>query len=240
MFKEIKIAIVAYNEAWKFVKEHKLWAYLLAPGLLNVFLIIGLILSAIYFGDWASAALLDLFTFDKDTWLTSVLNFAFTFVIRFILIYLYLLIYKNLILIIVSPLLALLSEKVESIKTGKSYAFNVKQFLRDVLRGIWIATRNLFRELFFVLIFSIFTGFLSPIFIFLIESYYFGFSMLDYSNERNKMSVRESIRYIHRHRGLALGNGIVFYGLFLIPFVGWMVAPALGLIAGTLTVLKSD
>ncbi|MFT5969688.1 MAG: CysZ protein [Flavobacteriales bacterium] len=240
MFKEVRVAISAYSEAWSFVKQHKLWVYLLVPGLLNVLLIVGLILSAIYLGDWASITLLDLFTFEKDTWLASTMSFAFAFFIRFILIYIYVLIYKNLILIIVSPLLALLSEKVESIKTGKTYPFNLKQFLRDVLRGVWIATRNLFRELFLVLLFSLFTGFLSPFFIFLIESYYYGFSMLDYSNERKKMSVRESIDYIHRHRGLALGNGIVFYGLFLIPFIGWMVAPALGLIAATLTVLKSD
>ena len=50
--------------------------------------------------------------------------------------------------------------------------------------------------------------------------------MLDYSCERHKLSPTESIAYIGNHKGLAVGNGMVFYLMHLVPIVGWMLAPS--------------
>jgi CysZ protein len=68
-----------------------------------------------------------------------------------------------------------------------------------------------------------------------LECYYYGFSMLDYSCERQKMSVEKSIDFIGKHKGLAIGNGIVFYLLHSIIIVGWVVAPAYAVIAATIS-----
>ena len=41
-----------------------------------------------------------------------------------------------------SPVFAILSEKVESILTGNEYPFNIHQFLSDIWRGVKLAIRN--------------------------------------------------------------------------------------------------
>jgi CysZ protein len=70
----------------------------------------------------------------------------------------------------------------------------------------------------------------------LIECYYYGFAMLDYSMERMKMSVPRSINYIGNHKGLAIGNGMVFYLLHLLPIVGWVLAPSYAVVAATISI----
>jgi CysZ protein len=59
--------------------------------------------------------------------------------------------------------------------------------------------------------------------------------MLDYSCERNKLSPSESIAFIGRHKGLAVGNGMVFYLMHFIPVIGWVLAPAYAVIAATIS-----
>jgi CysZ protein len=73
----------------------------------------------------------------------------------------------------------------------------------------------------------------------LVECYYLGFSMLDYSSERNKMSAAQSIEFIGIHKGLAIGNGIVFYMMHFIPFIGWVLAPGYAVIAATLSLITA-
>jgi CysZ protein len=69
----------------------------------------------------------------------------------------------------------------------------------------------------------------------LVECYYYGFSMLDYSSERQRLSATQSIDFIGRHRGLAIGNGMVFYAMHAIPILGWILAPAYAVVAATLS-----
>jgi CysZ protein len=63
--------------------------------------------------------------------------------------------------------------------------------------------------------------------------------MLDYSFERQKLSPAESIRYVSNHKGLAVGNGLVFYLMHVLPVIGWVLAPAYAVIAATLSLYKS-
>ena len=78
-------------------------------------------------------------------------------------------------------------------------------------------------------------GWLTPVLAILIECYYYGFSMLDYSMERHKKSPAESIYYVSSHKGLAIGNGLVFYLLHFLPIIGWVLAPAYAVVAATLS-----
>jgi CysZ protein len=66
--------------------------------------------------------------------------------------------------------------------------------------------------------------------------------MLDYTCERNKMKMEESIDFIGRHKGLAIGNGIVFYLMHSIIIIGWILAPAYAVIAATISMqeIKKD
>jgi CysZ protein len=40
---------------------------------------------------------------------------------------------------------------------------------------------------------------------------------------------------MNQHRGLAIGNGMVFYIMHCVVLVGWIFAPAYAVIAATIT-----
>ena len=88
--------------------------------------------------------------------------------------------------------------------------------------------------LFFLSLIPLF-GWITPLIALFIECYYYGFSMMDYSCERNKMSPGASIQFIGRHKGLAIGNGLIFYLMHGLVFVGWVLAPAYAVVAATLS-----
>ena len=244
MLKEIIIAIQSYGDAHRFIIKHKLWQWILIPGLIYAILFFsGIIIF------WNSSD----FVIQKILGLTSlgdakgVLKFLLIFgsvILKLILMLLYFSLFKYLFLIVGSPLFAYLSEKTEAIIEGKEFPFSFKQLMHDIARGIKIALRNTLWQTVYtisILILSLIPviGWFTPFFALLIECYYFGFSMLDYSCERNKLSTSQSIAFIGRHKGLAIGNGIVFYLMHLIIFVGWILAPSYAVVAATLSLLKT-
>lgn len=147
--------------------------------------------------------------------------------------------FKYVFLIIGSPIFSYLSEKTEAIIEGKEYSFSFIQLFSDIVRGIKIAARSaVWQTVYMVSILLIsFTPFalITPLVALLVECYYYGFSMLDYSMERHKKTAAESIFFVSHHKGLAIGNGIVFYAMHLVPIVGWLLAPAYSVIAATLS-----
>ena len=244
MLKEIVIAIQSYSRAHQFIRKHRLWKWIIIPGLLYMLLfIIGM-----YFFIISSNAAVSYIT-DKigvEKWLdrqhNEVLSFIFMMgeiMVRLVLVFLYFSLFKYLFLIIGSPLFAYLSEKTESIIEGKDYPFNLKQFLFDIARGIKLALRNTLWQTVYtvsIIILSFFPiiGWITPVIMLFVECYYYGFSMLDYSCERHKLSPSASIEYISKHKGLAIGNGMVFYLMHLVPIVGWVLAPAYAVVAATI------
>ncbi|MCC6818461.1 MAG: EI24 domain-containing protein [Bacteroidia bacterium] len=143
---------------------------------------------------------------------------------------------KYIVLIVLSPVFALLSEKVEEHITGKSYPFSFIQFLKDILRGIVMAIRNLIIELSWlgvislVSLFSPMIALISFVIMLLISSYFYGFSMIDYINERKRMSIKESVRDIRKHKGFAIGNGLMYWLIDMIPGIGMVIGPINGVV----------
>ena len=58
--------------------------------------------------------------------------------------------------------------------------------------------------------------------------------MMDYNNERHRLSIREGTRLIRRNGVLTVSNGAVFDLLMLIPVIGITFAPILGCVGATL------
>ena len=58
--------------------------------------------------------------------------------------------------------------------------------------------------------------------------------MLDYSFARNNFTLSQSISFTGRHKGLAIGNGLLFYAMHALI----ILAPAYAIIAATLSVNK--
>jgi CysZ protein len=245
LLKEIVIAIQSYGKAHQFISKHRLWKWIILPGILYAILfVIGM-----YFffktSNWAVSNLSELLGVDKwlDRQQSSVLSFLFVMagiVVRLILVFFYFSLFKYLFLIIGSPLFAYLSEKTESIIEGKEFPFSFAQLMKDAFRGIRLALRNMMWQTVYsisILLLSLFplVGWITPLISFFIECYYYGFSMLDYSCERHKLSPSASIEYIAKRRGLAIGNGLVFYLMHGLPIIGWVLAPAYAVVAATIS-----
>ena len=148
MLKEIIIAFQSYGKAHQFVTKHKLWKWILIPGILYTILFcIGM-----YFF-WTSSS-------DAVSWLSRVIGIqrflhhqqsavlSFLFVMggimfHLVLVFFYFSLFKYIFLIIGSPLFAYLSEQTEALINGKEYNFNFdRQLVADMTRGIRVALRN--------------------------------------------------------------------------------------------------
>jgi CysZ protein len=245
LLKEIVIAIESFFKAHRFIRKHRLWKWIIIPGLFYMVLF----LFGMY-AFWHSSDVVVSYISGRlgiDKWVhkqgSDLLSFLFLMgemMVRLILIFFYFSLFKYLFLIIGSPVFAYLSERTEAIIEGKDFPFSFKQLLKDIFRGIRLALRNTMWQAVFtisILILSFFPviGWVTPVIMLFVECYYYGFSMLDYSCERHKLSPSESIEYITRHKGLAIGNGMMFFLMHLIPFAGWMLAPAYAVVAATLS-----
>ena len=244
MLKEIVIAFQSWREANRFIEKHKLWKWIIIPGIVYT----ALFVIGMYFF-WSSADAAVTWASDQmriESWLqkerSGWLSFIFVMMgmmLRLILVLFYFSLFKYLILIIGSPVFAYLSEKTEAIIEGKEHTFNWKELRKDASRSIRIALRNcMLQILYFIglVLMSLLplVGWITPIIAVLVECYYYGFSMLDYSFARNKFTPQQSISFIGRHKGLAIGNGILFY----LMHVAIILAPAYAIVAATLSVHK--
>jgi CysZ protein len=245
MLKEIITAIQAYFKTHQFIIKHRLWKWIFIPGLIYTILFcVGIYLflkssnSAISFvlfktgiKDWMEGM--------HNSWLNWLLIFS-QIMLQLVALLFYFSLFKYLFLIIGSPVFAYLSEKTESIMEGREFPFSFTQLLKDIVRGIKIALRNMLWQTvytisIFILAFIPVVGWITPLIALLVECYYLGFSMLDYSSERHKLSTSQSIAFIGKHKGLAIGNGMIFYMMHLIPILGWILAPSYAVIAATIS-----
>ncbi|MFZ4770331.1 MAG: EI24 domain-containing protein [Ferruginibacter sp.] len=249
MLKEIIISIQSYMHAHQFIIKHKLWKWIFIPGLIYTILFLGGMF--LFWTSSNSAIEFILLQTGVKNWLDKMhdswISFFFIVgqvILRLVLLLFYFSLFKYMFLIIGSPLFAYLSEKTESIMEGKDFPFNLQQFSKDIARAVKIALRNLLWQTVYIISILILSfiplfGWIAPMVALLVECYYFGFSMLDYSSERNKLSSSQSIEFIGRHKGLAIGNGIVFYMMHFIPFIGWLLAPSYAVIAATISLLSA-
>lgn len=250
MLKELVISVQAYFRAHEFINRHRLWKWIIIPGI---------IYAIIFFtGMWlfwgSSGDFLEwLFeTVGVKSWLDRMqndfLNFLFitgTLIFRLILLFFYFSLFKYMFLIVGSPVFAWLSEQTENIIEGKTTHFDPAQLLRDMWRGVRVALRNSLSQtvyVFSILLFSLLplVGWIAPVMAFFIECYYYGFSMLDYSAERHQLTPSQSAAFISSKKGLAIGNGMVFYLMHLVPVIGWILAPAYAVIAATLSLYHQN
>ena len=132
---------------------------------------------------------------------------------------------KYLVVGILSPLLAHISEKTERIITGTKTPYSLLQFIKDVKRAIIILIRNFMWNYAYIIALYIICFVLwdqtnkSPflVLVFFIDAYYYGFSFLDYTIERRKKTVSQSIIFIRKNTGLTLMIGLGFSVLLIVP-----------------------
>lgn len=245
MLKDLIISFQSYYKAHVFIRQHKLWKWIIIPGILYLVLFSAGLWYFITSSSEAIAYISGLLGIPR--WLERMqsgwLNFFVIFdalILRLLLLLFYFSLFKYLILVIGSPLFVFLSEKTEAIIEGTDYRFSLRMVWKDMRRSILQATRNILWQTVYtftliVLSFIPVAGWITPLVAFLVECYYYGFSTLDHSCARHKLSMNRSQEFIGERRGLAIGNGIVFYTMHLVLVVGWVIAPAYALVAATLS-----
>ncbi len=231
----------SYFKAFSIISEMRLWKYLLVPGLLSLFLGGSMAAAA-----WGLSDNLGLWLQSWYPWEigAGVIASVAGWIGLALMVIFGLVIYKHIILVVVSPFMSPLSQKVEERLTGISTpnkGFQTGKAIKDILRGLRVALRNITRELFFVSILFIVGlipvfGWISSILIFLVQAYYAGFGNIDYTLERH-YSVKGSTRFVKDNRWLAIGNGTVFL-LILMTGIGFLFAPPLATVAATLEATK--
>lgn len=252
-FKDLGIGFSSHIKAIEFIAKHNLWLYFLWPLLIAIGLYVVGFTSTFYLGDLLAEKITSWIQLDGEWegWmdgLRKVLSFLVGFVLKLLMLVLFSSMLKYIVLIICSPILALLSERIDEIVTGTTIPFNFGQLLHDMLRGILITLRNMFLELaiwfgcLFIGIIPVLGWLLVwPLMGFkMVTAWYFlGFSMMDYSYERRRMKISEGVRFTRRHKGIAIANGFLFSLLLMIPFLGISIAPVLSCVAATLAVLEA-
>lgn len=238
--KDFGIGLGSYGKAWRLINEKKMWAYFLLPILLSFVLAVAVFLMRIQLHHFIEGLLKNTIQYEQwwdwAQWITSWLIHISLFVFSW---YLYFKFQKYLLFIVLSPVLAYISERTERALSGKDYPFDFVQFGRDIVRGIGLAVRNLFYEL--TITFLLFLLGLIPVFapltivaVLVVGWYYYGYSLMDYSNERQKLNISQSNENIKNNKGVAIANGMIFEIIFIIPVLGFVVAPIISTVAATI------
>jgi len=233
----------SYNEALRFLVKNKLLYFFLFPIAFN-FLIYFSGLSVLNDFRLLTTQYLESYLeglgASEDWWilfLNKFFSISIWFVSKVFFFYIFSLFGGYLTIIFLSPVFTYLSEKTASIQRGKIYNFNFTQFVNDIFRAILISGRNILVQL--VMVFALFLIGFIPILgwgisIFgnlLIVSYFYGFTFLDFTNERHQLSIKESVKIVRRKKGLAIGLGLVFYLCFFIPLLGGFISSFLAIIS---------
>ncbi|MPQ47255.1 hypothetical protein GCQ56_09560 [Marinifilum sp. N1E240] len=249
LIKDFGFGLRTYSEAMHYIFRKKLAWFFIFPLLLNILLFwfgweyIGNLSeqSRVFLENWIDLE-------NADFWGSGFLRATIggfiwiVFKILFFLIFAYFGGY--IIIILMSPVFSYLSERTEKIKTGNDYPFQFKQFVRDIIRGIFIAVRNLCIELLltvlmFILSFIPIIGWAAAIFLFFISAYFYGFSFMDYAIERKKLNITQSVQFMRENKGIVIANGFVFSLCLIVPFCGVSFssfAAVISVVAGTLAV----
>ena len=235
---QVALGLQSYFRGISFIFKHRLWWFFLFPLGLNIALFAGGVASVDVIIESVMELIEPWINFkDQSFWgaefiteyLPGVLHTLLWLIMKVLFFFLFAWFGGQIVLILMSPVLAVLSERTEQILTGNEYPFNAVQPMRDTIRGVKVAVRNLFIEigwsiLLFFFAFVPVVGLSAPFLGFMISSFFYGFSYMDYYSERRRMKVVESIRFIRKHKFLAMANGATFSLCLLIPFCGVTIA----------------
>ncbi len=242
--KQFNLVTSSYFKALSIIFRKGYKRFIALPILINLVLLVFTIWLSFYLGQKISDWTMGQLDFKDEDW-TGFLGIIASIVIRVVIFLLYFSVYKYVILILLSPFLSYLSEKVERLEKGTDYEFSLTQLMRDIGRSIVINLRNFLFEIMATVVLSLlafipFLGLISPFLILLVQSYFFGFAMLDYNLERRGFSWKSTESWMRKYSVMVTTNGLYFHLSFLIPFVGWIIAPVWGVTAGTLAFLKLE
>jgi CysZ protein len=248
LLKEIILAIRAYFRAHRFILQHQLWKWMIVPGIIYAYLFI---VGMNYFSQSSSFFIESIILkTGLKSWVDGLSNDLIGFFITmgsfwlwFTLLLFYFALFKYLFLILFAPFFAYLHLRIDAIQKNTVFVFNGATYRKLITRALLLNVTNLlWQTVYLIPIVIICTlpiiGWFTPIFTILIECYFLGAAMLDYSLATENKNKVAAAAYVNNHKGLPIGNGLIFYLLHFIPIIGWITAPFYSLIAAQLNTLE--
>lgn len=219
-FSGLSLGFRSYYKSVGFINNNKLWLYFIVP----VIVFTGVFYFGFWMQDLARTAMTDAESSSFFFKMWGYFKYAFFWVLEQISLNAT----RYVMLIVLSPLLATLSTKVERILTGNEYKFNFGQLVQDVKRAIRIAIRNFTYEILIVIVLRLLirlVGWILSLDVDVVDTlcttvslvvgfYFYGFGFMDYIMERCRYSIQESIKFVRKHRGVAIALGSVFVLFF--------------------------
>lgn len=229
-FRGIGLAFQSYIKSFRIIAECRLgWVFIFPILIMVINLLIGGNIASHFttaISDWIRE-IMPLST--GNSWWAIILR-SFTSVIIWLSLF-FVLVYIGgfILLILLSPILVYTSEKVDMHLTGKTYPFKFGEFAHDVLRGVGIAFRNLLIEIAStIMLIGVglipLAGLLVPPYLMGLAAYFYGFSFMDFTLERRRYNIRQSVDMVRKNRGTAIGLGFTYMVLTTIPFIGFALA----------------
>ena len=245
MIKNILTGIKAYGGTLGLISKLKLWKYFFIP--------IGIsVITAAVIGFTAYGLSDNLGRFIAKIWIWDWGHETFLSISSFVgaiaILAIGLILYKHIIMALSAPFMSPVSEKIEAHLTGvQNLEYRTTSFKEQLWRGIRLNVRNLGKELLFtipllLLKFIPIVNIFSTVLLFMMQAYYAGFGNIDYTLERH-FKYKESVKFVKKNRGVAIGNGMVFMIFLLIPVVGIILVLPMSVTAAsikTIDILKAD
>ena len=235
MIKNILSAIKAYAGSFGLISKLKLWKYFIIPVVISLITAtiigftsyglsdnIGVFIAKLWIWDWGK---------ETVTTIASFIGAVFVLVIGFLL-------YKHIVMALSAPFMSPVSEKIETyINRDLTHNHRKTSFQEQLIRGVRISLRNLSKEILFtipllLLSFIPIIGLVFTVLLFLVQAYYAGFGNMDYTLERH-LNYKNSINFVGKNKGYAIGNGIVFMLCLLIPVLGIIIVLPLSVTAAS-------
>lgn len=242
MIKNIFKALGAYSQSFSLIGKLKLWKYFLVPMGISFLVALTVFLGIYKLADNIGRGIASFWPWESGQETVTSIS---TWLGGFIILVLGFILYKHIVMALSAPFMSPVSEKMEQHLFPELHE-DIKQRntsnTQQLMRGLRINVRNLIYELLItipLLILSIIPGvnLVTSALIFLVQSYYAGFGNMDYTLERH-FAYRESVTFVKKSRGYAIGNGIVFTALALIPVIGIILVLPISVTAASKTTLE--
>ncbi|WP_438961821.1 EI24 domain-containing protein [Nonlabens sp.] len=224
MFKNIIKGLKAYADGFALIGKLKLWQFFMVPMAISFFVAAMVVLAAYGLSD-NLANLIDrlwIWEWGKETfhdvavWISAISIILLGFIL-----------YKHAVMALSAPFMSPVSERIE--KHFYPQARNHVQHrdttnMEQLWRAVRINLRNILYEFsitipLLLLSFIPVVGIFFTILAFVVQAYYAGFGNMDYTLERH-FKYRDSVNFVKRNRGIAIGIGTIFMLMLFIPILG--------------------
>lgn len=235
---QLFLAFRSYGQVFRTLDKYHLWSVLILPSIMSLIIAIVIGIFAWISSDDILRYFIGKYRFvDYDSSVGNLFEIVVTVAIRGLTFFLYLKLYRYLILILLSPVFINISNVLYKKVVGEENKMNIWAYCFCSFRSIELSLRNFALDLLLTLLLLILSIIilwivpLIPILILVAESYFFAVVLMDYRYEMEGIPMKESIRRCREVPGIPIGIGLIFNLILLVPLLGVMFGPVLALIA---------